>query len=122
MRPDHPLLKWPTIAGVAVAASIVFLLVGGPKAGLGFALGTIGSGASVLGTWLLVRLAGESASGRNPGPLETFLSLTGFFFKWVVVVATMWSVYRLGPPAPGCFLAGMGLVYSRLIAQALVRV
>lgn len=76
-------------------------------------------GVAVL--WYLIGVIGKAMTeGGNPG-LGTMLSVLGVFLKIPLYVVGWLAANRLGAPAPGCFLAGLMLVYFGVVAWAMAR-
>ena len=112
----------PRTAVVLAAIALAGAAVIGSIAGLcGMAMGFAGAAVGVAGLILATKLAGAAASaGAKPG-LGVFATLLVFLVK-LPLLYVLWTLSQsLGGSAPGCFLAGVLLVYSGLVAWAVSR-
>lgn len=82
-------------------------------------LGVIGIGANTLGIWLATRLLADAAAEKPVSGFSSLMTSMGFLLKWPIALGTMLLCWRLGQAACHCYIAGLALVYSRLIGQAL---
>ena len=106
---------------IAVVGLASALLIAGSSGLIGMSLGLFGAAVGVAGLILATRLAGGVATaGAKPG-LGVLLTLIVFAAK-VPLYFALWTLSRsLGEGAPGCFLAGVVLVYFCLVAWAVSR-
>lgn len=95
-------------------------------AGLG--MGLSAAVISIGGWWLIIRLGVRSATAPADARIHgrrnrtfAFLSVLAFLMKLPLFVLLAILTHRLGPVADTGFLIGMGLVYSALIGQAILR-
>ena len=106
------------ITALALAAAA---LIGKTDGLIGMAMGLAGAAVGVAGLILATKLAGAAASaGAKPG-LGVFATLLVFFIKLPLLYVLWTHSQALGGSAPGCFLAGVLLVYSGLVAWAVSR-
>lgn len=94
---------------------------GGESGLIGMALGLAGAAVGVAGLILVTRLAGVAASAGAKPSLGVLLTAIVFFAKIPLFFALWTLAQSLGGSAPGCFLAGILLVYSGLVAWAVSR-
>ena len=106
------------LAALALAASA---LIGKIEGLIGMAIGLAGAAVGVAGLILATKLAGAAATaGAKPG-FGVVTTLVVFLIKLPLLYA-LWTLSQsLGGSAPGCFLAGVLLVYSGLVAWAVSR-
>lgn len=106
------------LAALALAGAAIIGNIGGLY---GMTMGLAGAAVGVAGLILATKLAGAAASaGAKPG-LGVFATLLVFLIK-LPLLYVLWSLAQsLGGSAPGCFLAGVLLVYSGLVAWAVSR-
>jgi hypothetical protein len=106
------------IVTLALGGAAIFGNVGGL---LGMAMGLAGAAVGVVGLILATRLAGAAATaGAKPG-LGVFLTIVVFAAK-IPLYYVLWTLSQsFGGSAPGCFLAGVVLVYFCLVAWAVSR-
>ena len=77
----------------------------------GFALGLFASALNLGGLWLGIKLFTTPTPGvklKNQTPIVVLAC----FVKMPVFIFAGFLTSRIGSPAPGCFLAAVGLVYS----------
>lgn len=116
----------PTAAAVGAVVCLVAGVLDGWKAATGAALGVAGVGFSVVASWIGVRAIGRLVgpggdAGKRPLPgwMAAAWPVAVVLLKLPVVAAAMICAWRIGPPAPFWFLAGLALVYSALVWWAL---
>ncbi|MBS1709961.1 MAG: hypothetical protein JSS65_14705 [Armatimonadetes bacterium] len=99
---------WVASLVVVLALCAVF---GGWRGASGFGLGVVGTGVNMVG---LKAATKAMTLGKTGGWLATVV----FLAKWPVFIVCAWACWRLGGPGPGCFLAGVGLVYCLVVGWA----
>ena len=87
----------------------------------GFAIGLAAGAFGAAALWFLIQLIGTIARGGRSPALGTVLTLLAFAGKVPVYMVAWRIVQGVGDPAPGWFLAGVGLVYSCLVGWAMAR-
>lgn len=106
---------------VAVVAMTAAYFVSGPNGLAGMSLGIF---ATLFNLWALskiIGLVGNAAPKGQPERLGAIWTVLAFFVKLPLFVALGIVSQRIGGGAPGCFLVGLGLVYSALVGWALTR-
>lgn len=93
----------------------------GTLGALGMALG-IGFGMfSLWVIWLLILLLGREAPAVEKPQVGAVLSVLLFLIKLPLFFLMVFVTYSLGGVTPGCFAAGLILVYSLSIGWAVAR-
>lgn len=111
-------VHWIGILGVIVG-SIGCGVLGGGTALAGYLLGVGATAFNLIALWLVIRLLGAPPEEGPKRVLSTGWVVVAFFAKLPLFVLLGQQAHRLGGAAPGCFLAGIALVYSLLVGWAL---
>lgn len=106
------------IASLLVLGAFVVWLISGPTALLGYGIGVAGTSFNLGALWGVIRLGSKAWNTEKAPRIGAALVLIGFFVKLPILVALIWWVQKIGSPAPGGFLAGLGLVYSAMVGWA----
>ena len=116
------LLQDPRIyTGGALIAVVLAYALSGLKGFEGMILGLFGTTFNLWAMWKIITLIGKASEVGRPQRVGATLTVLAFLVKLPLFVALGIVAQRLGGAAPGCFLAGLGLVYSALIGWALTR-
>jgi|DewCreStandDraft_4_1066084.scaffolds.fasta_scaffold203845_2 hypothetical protein len=110
---------WRAHVGLGLLACLLSFLIAGEVALAGMALGLVGTGFSILALWWVVRLTGGLAPLGAAPRFGASLTILAFLVKLPLFIALGFLAHRLGGPAPGAFLLGLGLVYFALVGWAL---
>ena len=103
---------------IGVFAILIAGLVGGPKGLAGASLGICSGLFGIAVLWQLILLMGRAASSGAPPRFGSLITIVAFFAKLPLYAVCGLASARIGYPAFGCFLAGVVLVYSGLVAWA----
>ena len=96
-------------------------LIGSVNGLFGMAMGLAGAAVGVAGLILATKLAGAAATAGAKPSLGVLLTVIVFLAK-IPLFFVLWTLSQsLGGSAPGCFLAGVLLVYFGLVAWAVSR-
>lgn len=106
---------------VGVVALVAAFALGGSKAAAGMGLGLGSAAFNLIALWFLISLLGANSSKADASKTGTTLILIAFMLKVPVYVLVGVAANRIGNPAPGCFIGGVGLVYSCLVGWALAK-
>ncbi|HRI43006.1 MAG TPA: hypothetical protein PLL78_09425 [Fimbriimonadaceae bacterium] len=110
---------WRAHIGLGLLACVVTFAAAGEIGLAGMALGLVGTGFSIVALWWVVRLTGGLAPLGAAPRFGASLAILAFLAKLPIFIALGLVAQRLGGPAPGCFLLGLGLVYLALVGWAL---
>lgn len=112
----------PLTAVVLVALALAgAALVGNVNGLYGMTMGLTGATVGAAGLILVTKLTGAAATAGAKPSLGVAASLFIFVIK-IPLLYVLWTLAQsLGGSAPGCFLAGVLLVYSGLVAWAVSR-
>jgi len=121
MTPKNSKVFWLSVAGTAVAAIALSVTFGGVRGVEGILLGLSGSAFNLWALWAVIRLCGKLITTQKPERRGTFIVVLAFFVKLPLFILVGTLSYRLGGPAPACFLVGVALVYSALVGWVLAR-
>jgi hypothetical protein len=114
-------LRKPQVALPLIAVTLVLAFVIKGTYGLvGMAAGLIAAAFNLWALAGILKLGSEAAVAGPKGPkVATAFIVFAFFCKLPVFILLGLFTKRLGDPAPGCFLVGVGLVYSAVVGSAL---
>lgn len=102
----------------ALAGSFAYGQVRGLE---GMALGLASATFGVFALKMVIGLLGDAVGRGATSPFGATVSILAFFAK-IPLYIVVWGVsQKIGDPAPGCFLTGVILVYSLLVAWASTR-
>jgi len=87
----------------------------------GMAMGVFASLFNLWAMWKIIQLSGKASLVGQPQRVGATLIVLAFLVKLPLFVALGLAAQRIGGAASGCFLAGLGLVYSALVGWALTR-
>jgi hypothetical protein len=90
------------------------------RGGAGFALGVSASAINLGGLWAAIRAfcnPAPLAAGQNQFNIQALLVVLACFVKMPIFIGAGYLAWRTGQPAPVCFIAGVGLVYSLVIGR-----
>ncbi len=121
MTARHFLLNPAIHSIIALIAVGVAYALGGEKGLIGMTLGLFGTGFNLWAMWKVIVLIGKASEVGRPQRVGATLTALAFLVKLPLFVALGIVAQRLGGAAPGCFLGGLGLVYSALIGWSLIR-
>jgi len=105
---------------VVIAALFCAWLVNGVAGLAGMALGLGGTFINLIGWWLLIRLLGADVKEKN-AKLSAGCSVFLFFLKLPLILACWFLAKKVGHPAEGPFLIGLGLVYCGMLIAVQTR-
>lgn len=111
------LLDWRFYVAVAVITTAL-ALCWGLYAAAGWALGLVGTFASVMGTWAAVKLMSGAAPGEEQSGFDRLVFGFIFLTKLPVFFGAIFIAMRLPDPGLAAFGFGMLLVYSALVGWA----
>ncbi|MBI5705495.1 MAG: hypothetical protein HZC36_00730 [Armatimonadetes bacterium] len=112
---------WVFLAAAGLAALIASYVYGQSKAVEGMALGLASAAFGVFALKMVIGLLGDAVGRGATSPFGATVSILAFFAK-IPLYIVVWRVsQKIGDPAPGCFLTGVILVYSLLVAWASTR-
>ena len=107
-----------TYAAIAAVALAVAGAAGQMKGVAGMLLGLAAAAVGVYILYRIIAVIGNAMTeGGNP-MAGTILAVFGALLKVPLLLLANAAANRLGGAAPGCFLAGVILVYSSLVAWA----
>jgi len=109
---------WGVLGVTTTGATWVFR---GDSGAIGVSLGLVFGLFSLWVLWRLVKLMGAAAPHGPKATLGIAMTILLFLLKVPMFFAMMVAVYRIGDPAPGCFMAGVTLVYSLAVGWAAFR-
>lgn len=111
-----------TLFFIAGLMALVGSYVYGQTKGLeGMMLGLASATFGVFALKMVIGLLGDAVGRGATSPFGATVSILAFFAK-IPLYIVVWKVsQKIGDPAPGCFLTGVILVYSLLVAWASTR-
>ncbi len=109
----------PVLSCALLVAAVV---QAGWQGAVAAAVGMVGTGVFLYGTWVVVRLAGSTATAGGSTRPQVAITIVALLMKLPLIYVGWVAVQSLGPFGPTWFLLGLALVYCVVIWRAVLAV